>query len=62
MQRAEAVKAYLYEQHKIPLHRMNVISYGEDKPVEKNNTSKGRAHEPPRRHPRARAKRPARHR
>jgi outer membrane protein OmpA-like peptidoglycan-associated protein len=41
--RAEAVKAYLYEQHKIPLHRMNVISYGESKPVEKNNTSKGRA-------------------
>jgi len=43
LQRAEAVKAYLYEQHKIPLHRMNVISYGEDKPVEKNNSSKGRA-------------------
>jgi outer membrane protein OmpA-like peptidoglycan-associated protein len=43
LQRAEAVKAYLYEQHKIPLHRMNVISYGEGKPVEKNNTSKGRA-------------------
>lgn len=43
LQRGEAVKAYLYEQHKIPLHRMNVISYGEAKPVEKNNTSKGRA-------------------
>ena len=43
LQRAEAVKSYLYDQHKIPLHRMNVISYGEDKPVEKNNTSKGRA-------------------
>jgi outer membrane protein OmpA-like peptidoglycan-associated protein len=43
MQRAEAVKAYLYDQHKIPLHKMNVISYGEAKPVEKNNTSKGRA-------------------
>ena len=41
--RAEAVKAYLYEAHKVPLHRMNVISYGEEKPVEKNNTSKGRA-------------------
>ena len=37
------MKAYLYDQHKIPLHRMNVISYGEAKPVEKNNTSKGRA-------------------
>ena len=33
MERAEAVKRYLYEQHQIPLHRMNVISYGEDKPV-----------------------------
>ena len=43
LQRAEAVKAYLYDQHKIPLHKMNVISYGEAKPVEKNNTSKGRA-------------------
>ena len=43
LERAEAVKAYLYDQHKIPLHQMNVISYGEDKPVEKNNTSKGRA-------------------
>jgi len=43
LQRAEAVKQYLYDQHKIPLHRMNVLSYGEAKPVEKNNTSKGRA-------------------
>jgi outer membrane protein OmpA-like peptidoglycan-associated protein len=43
LQRAEAVKQYLYDQHKIPLHKMNVISYGEVKPVEKNNTSKGRA-------------------
>jgi outer membrane protein OmpA-like peptidoglycan-associated protein len=43
LERAEAVKAYLYEQHKIPLHRINVISYGETKPVEKNNTSKNRA-------------------
>ena len=41
--RADAVKAYLYEQHKIPLHKINVVSYGEAKPVEKNNTSKGRA-------------------
>ena len=41
--RADAVKAYLYEQHKIPLHKINVVSYGESKPVEKNNTSKGRA-------------------
>jgi peptidoglycan-associated lipoprotein len=43
MERAEAVKRYLYEQHQIPLHRMSVISYGEDKPVAPNNTRDGRA-------------------
>jgi outer membrane protein OmpA-like peptidoglycan-associated protein len=43
MARADAVKAYLYEQHQIPLHRMNVISYGEDKPAAPNNTRDGRA-------------------
>ena len=43
MERAEAVKRYLYEQHQIPLHRMNVISYGEDKPVGDNKTKDGRA-------------------
>ena len=41
--RAEAVKRYLYEQHQIPLFKMNVISYGEDKPVAPNNTRQGRA-------------------
>ena len=41
--RAEAVKRYLYEQHQIPLHKMNVISYGEDKPVAPNKTRDGRA-------------------
>jgi outer membrane protein OmpA-like peptidoglycan-associated protein len=43
LNRAEAVKRYLYEQHQIPLHRMNVISYGEDKPASPNNTRDGRA-------------------
>jgi len=42
-ERAEAVKLYLYEQHQIPLHKMNVISYGEDKPVAPNKTKAGRA-------------------
>ncbi|MGE3510362.1 MAG: OmpA family protein [Vicinamibacterales bacterium] len=42
-ERADAVKRYLYEQHQIPLHRINVISYGEDKPVAPNNTRAGRA-------------------
>ena len=43
LERAEAVKRYLYEQHKIPLHKMNVISFGETKPVAPNNTRDGRA-------------------
>ena len=43
MERAEAVKVYLYEHHQIPLHKMNVISYGEDKPVAPNKTKAGRA-------------------
>jgi outer membrane protein OmpA-like peptidoglycan-associated protein len=43
LERAEAVKKYLYAQHQIPLHKINVISYGEDKPVAPNNTRDGRA-------------------
>jgi outer membrane protein OmpA-like peptidoglycan-associated protein len=43
MERAEAVERYLYEQYKIPLRRMNVISLGEDKPVASNTTKAGRA-------------------
>jgi peptidoglycan-associated lipoprotein len=43
MERAEAVKRYLYEQHMIPLHKMNVISYGEEKPIAPNKTKAGRA-------------------
>ena len=43
MQRAEAVKRYLYEAHQVPLHKINVISYGEEKPIAPNNTRQGRA-------------------
>jgi peptidoglycan-associated lipoprotein len=43
MQRAEVVKRYLYESHQIPLHRMNVISFGAEKPVAPNKTKDGRA-------------------
>ena len=43
LERAEAVKKYLHESHQIPLHRMNTISYGEDKPVAPNDTREGRA-------------------
>ena len=43
MERAEAVKRYLYENQQIPLHKINVISYGEDKPIAPNKTRDGRA-------------------
>jgi outer membrane protein OmpA-like peptidoglycan-associated protein len=43
LERAEAVKRYLYEQHHIPLHKMNVISFGETKPLAPNTTRDGRA-------------------
>lgn len=41
--RAENVKRYLYETYQIPLHKINVISYGEQKPVAPNTTRDGRA-------------------
>ena len=43
LERAEAVKRYLYEKHQIPLHKINVISYGLTKPVADNKTKEGRA-------------------
>ena len=43
LERAEAVKRYLYEQYQVPLHKMNVISYGETKPVSGNKTRIERA-------------------
>jgi peptidoglycan-associated lipoprotein len=43
LERAEAVKRYLYENQQIPLHKMNVISYGEEKPIAPNKTKAGRA-------------------
>jgi len=43
LERAEAAKRYLYEKHQIPLHKMNVISYGPTKPVADNKTKDGRA-------------------
>jgi len=43
LQRAEAVKRYLYEQHNVPLHKMNVISFGETKPASPNNNRTNRA-------------------
>jgi outer membrane protein OmpA-like peptidoglycan-associated protein len=43
LQRAETVKRYLYETHQVPLHKINVISYGEEKPVAPNKDRAGRA-------------------
>jgi peptidoglycan-associated lipoprotein len=43
LERAENVKRYIYEQHQVPLHRINIISYGEDKPIAPNKTRDGRA-------------------
>jgi len=41
--RAEAVKRYLYDQYQVPLFKINVISYGEEKPIAPNKTRAGRA-------------------
>ena len=43
MARAEAVKRYLHDQHQVPLHRMNLLSYGETRPAASNDTPEGRA-------------------
>lgn len=42
-ERAEAVMRYLNMRHGIPLAAMNVISYGEYKPIDDNKTAAGRA-------------------
>jgi peptidoglycan-associated lipoprotein len=41
--RAEAVRRYLNMEHGIPLHRMNVISYGETAPLTDNDSKEHRA-------------------
>jgi outer membrane protein OmpA-like peptidoglycan-associated protein len=43
LERAESVRRYLYEKYQIPLHKMNVISYGAEDPVAPNETRDGRA-------------------
>lgn len=42
-ERAMAVRSYLHDQLKVALSRIEVISYGEEKPVADNNTKDGRA-------------------
>jgi len=43
LERAEAVMRYLNQEHGVPLHRMNVISYGESEPITDNSTREGRS-------------------
>jgi peptidoglycan-associated lipoprotein len=43
LERAENVKRYIYEHHQVPLHKINVISYGEEKPIGDNKKKDGRA-------------------
>ena len=43
MRRADAARRYLHEMHQLPLHKMSIISYGEDQPVAPNDTAEGRA-------------------
>ena len=47
-ERALAVRNYLHDQHKVALSRIEVISYGEDKPVADNKTKDGPRPEPAR--------------
>jgi outer membrane protein OmpA-like peptidoglycan-associated protein len=41
--RAESVRRYLNQKQGFPLHRINVISYGESSPIADNKTREGRS-------------------
>ena len=41
--RAEAVRRYLSQAHTFPLHRINIISYGETAPISDNSSREGRS-------------------
>lgn len=41
--RAESVRRYLNREHRLPLHRMSVISYGETAPLTDNESRESRA-------------------
>jgi peptidoglycan-associated lipoprotein len=43
MLRAESVRRYLSQAHQFPLHRINVISYGETSPIADNKDREGRS-------------------
>jgi outer membrane protein OmpA-like peptidoglycan-associated protein len=42
-ERADTVMRYLHERHQVPLNKMNVISYGMERPVASNGSRIGRA-------------------
>lgn len=42
LERAEAVRRHLRAEHNVPLHRMEVISYGETAPIASNDNREGR--------------------
>lgn len=42
-QRADSVLRYLSREHRIPLHRMSAVSYGESAPIDDNGSREGRA-------------------
>ena len=44
LRRAAAVLRHLNMEQGFPLHRMSVISYGESRPAEENDSPAGRAH------------------
>ena len=41
--RAESVKTYLVQSHKIAADKINAIGIGEDQPIASNDTAEGRA-------------------
>ena len=41
--RAESAKRYIHERYSVPLHKINVISFGEDRPAASNKSADGRA-------------------
>lgn len=43
LRRAEQVMRYLVEAHGLPRHRLDIVSYGEAKPIADNSTAEGRS-------------------
>ena len=43
LERAEAAKRYIHDRYDIALHKINVVSYGAEKPMISNGTREGRA-------------------